>query len=403
MRPDQTYSKNSTFAPTQEDLDQLSSKLNQHFYDQTFRRLHRKLKEWEERHSVRRVLQSIKPEFVTRDISWAWLPLIWLVRLIALFVKTLFLPLSLVLLLIRRGLTPKPTAGSLPKISFQIAEAATFLEIKAKVDKFVKENGELFFREDDLLDACEQTSPRLVDPHTFAEKALRTSFRQMEEYRNVLWSRRSTFLFPPTIEKINRKKLHRISPTPTTDHEINQNWLKAALGETGIARSETEAIYDYLLRKIATPTSNQPPLLFCFEYHEVTAPKHSINIRLTPLGKSITISKYVPDWEEIQALETQGTGFYGEKAYCESIQFDGGSFSRSPDNSRWQAFNDTIRKLDLGEKPRSGNDRFLNEKSSDKTIWTLFIHYGDSVILTSDSTRGPIGHEVASAVARLIS
>ena len=394
-----------SFAPTQQTLDRLSARLNQRFYDEKLRRLPRDLQEWEDRHSLRQALRSIKPGAVSvaKDISWVWLPVILLIYLsgiIVLLVKVLFLPLTLILLQIRRSKT-RPTIDGLPKISLLLKDVSTLAELKSSVDAFVVSHGKVF-REvswGDLLKLAADTSGDLVDPGFNKDLRVAAINQKLSKCRLWIRDRRWRFIYPDLAAKADARRLNRsirISRAFPSDSERLEREINEANSESARVQAENSA-----LAAMAAYTNHQvddarPPCFLLLEYHVSAHPAHSVSIYQSPSSSTITVTQYSPS----QAISSSlfATPLDLAERYCETDDFKAGSFVRQPSAHQWAQFNKAIRELNLVV-----SESDIGENAPEKTSWTLFVHYGDRFIFSGDSTRGSIGNKVAAAVAQLIS
>jgi hypothetical protein len=405
MRPDPTPPTGGAFAPSQEDLDQLSDRLNQRFHDEQLRRLPRQLQEWEDRHSFGHALRALIPEPITlsKDLSWVFrvfLPFIYLLRLVFLLIEIVFLPLTLGLLLIRRLRTPKPAVGDLPKINLNLAEITCFLELKHAVDRFVIAQRGLFAEvpREELEKLCAAISRDLDDPVFREVRRIAEINTQLRPYRTWIRERRWRFLYPDLAAKADQRKTSRISiiarrelsPSARETKEIQD-----AFSESARVKAENIALAALPSPAAQAGDDTRPPCFFLLEYHVTAAPTHSVSIYLAPAETTIRITRYSAEEAAKSSLFAQPLKLaleYGETADCKT-----GSFTRQPTTHRWVEFNQAIRALNL-----AGREGDLGEQAADRTTWTLFVHYGDSFVFAGDSSRGPLGNKVAAAVAQLI-
>lgn len=393
--------KGQSFAPNQQSLDQLSAKLNQRFYDEKLRRLPRDLQEWEDRHSVRQALRSLKPAVISvaRDISWVWLPvvlLIYLIGAIVTLVKALFLPITLLLLRIRRSRS-RPTVEGLPKISLSLEEVSTFAELKSSVDAFVASHGGLFHQVSwaELAKLSADASGGMVDADFDKDLKVAVLNKQLGKVRARIRDRRWRFIYPDLAAQADARRLNRtmrISRAVLGDSERLEREIQEANSETARVQAENAALVVRAKREVS---ATAPPCFLLLEYHASARPSHSVSIYLPPSSSTITVTRYSPT--QAAASPLFSTPLELAERYCETDDFSEGSFDRQPSIHQWAQFNKAIAEIDLAV-----NESDIGENANDKTSWTLFVHYGDHFIFSGDSSRGPIGNKVAAAVALLI-
>lgn len=396
------------FSPTQEDLDRLVAaltpehqRLAQAEADGEIRELAKVAPQrWDQRYSFKHRFGKFFSH-PGMDIKNVALRLV--VSLFVIFFRLLFLPLQLAILIARLPLRPaKETYHSvmLADRKRQTSRPDTFAPVRLDrdsirsfddlTDKVIHYERMLEYanygssRKMELLAICAEISPRLVEPHRFANQKRNLSIKAANERRHGHFVGKANVTF---IEQ-------EIAPVRLGRAFINRLTLEQ---QEAIETRERKALLDAWATSISVD-GGFCPYSFTYEYHAVDAKPHTVRIVFDFTSRILRISRH-----EVRHLErVPGFSTYQKWKATPSPDYlpdeETGHFERKPAGKLWRDFVDYL----IAENMHERNVN-LNEASIRETPWSLDVEFSDYEVHVGDSQTGPIGDKISLMVGRLIS
>lgn len=395
------------FSPTQEDLDRLVAALTPEHKSLAQAEAEGEMKElakvapqrWDQRYSFKHRFGRFlsHPGMGIKNVAFSLI-----VSLFVVFFRLLFLPLQLAILIARLPFRPaKDTYHSvmLAERRGQSSRPGTFAPVRLDrdsirsfddlTDKVISYEQRLEYanygssRKMDLLAICAKISPRLVEPHRFANLQRNLSIKAANERRHGHFVGKANVTF----------REPEISPGLPQYAFINRLTLEQ---QEAKETRERKALLDFWATTVSA--SDGPcPFSFRYEYHEVDARPHTVRIVFDFTSRILRISRH-----EVRHLEReQGSSTYLKWKVATSPDYlpdeEIGHFERKPSAKLWQDFAEYLIAEKMHERGVS-----LNEEPVRQASWTLDVEFGDYEVHVGDSQTGPIGDKLSLMIGRLI-
>ena len=395
------------FSPTQEDLDRLVAVLTPEHQSLAQAEADGEMKEfakvapqrWDQRYSFKHRFGQFfsHPGMGIKNVAFRLV-----VSLFVIFFRLLLLPLQLAILMARLPFRPAKETYHLVMLAdrqSQTSRPGTFAPVRLDrdsirsfddlTDKVISYERMLEYanygssRKMDLLAICAEISPRLVEPHRFANLKRNLSIKAANERRHGHFVGKAGVTF----------REPEISPQLPQRAFINRLTLEQ---QEAKETRERKALLDFWVTSVSV-SDGFCPFSFRYEYHEVDARPHTVRIIFDFTSRILRISRH-----EVRHLEREeGMSTLLKWKATTSPDYlpdeETGHFERKPSARLWQDFAEHLIAEKMHERSVS-----LNEAPVRQASWTLDVEFGDYEVHVGDSQTGPIGDKLSLMVGRLI-
>jgi len=402
-----SYPPPTPFSPTQEDLDRLVEVLTPEHRILAQAEADGKIQElmkvapqrWDQRYSFKYRFGRFfsHPGMGIKNVAFSLV-----VSLFVIFFRLLFLPLHLAILIARLPFRPaKETYHSvmLADRNGQTSRPGTFAPVRLD-KKSIRSFDELIdqvigfeqmleyanygsSRKMDLLALCAEISPRLVEPHRFANLKRNLSIKAANERRHGHFVGKANVTF----------RERKIAPGRLQQAFVNRLTLEQ---QEAIADRERHAILAAWAKALPS-RDDLCPSSFRYEYHAVDAKPHTVRIVFDFTTRILRTSRH-----EVRHTEREESSSTYQKWKAPTSpdylpDEETGNFERRPSAKLWQEFVDYLIAEKMHELPVN-----LNEDTVRPASWTLDVEFGDYEVHVGDSQTGLRGDQLSLMIGRLI-